>query len=499
MRRELTILLLCIGLLVSGCGGSGGGSAMMDDMEPTTPPVTPPAPPDEEEEEEEPAQPSARTLALIDGIVNPSVAGDPSTARPTTHNSRPGQSAGETFSVTAGGMALQADATGKAHIPQTLIGTDKLGVDDPSLGVQFEVKGPADNLGEFASQVYERQTRPTITDTVTVFSNVEPVKPVLYTTYYDATNGGDRPAVESVITDATSDDYGQITINGDEVKANGGLFSATAFPRNATPETYEDADAKKFTGSFNGVPGTFMCGATADCEARADKDGKLVSLGTTADSTTNDWTFKPDGDLKTLKVENARYDADYLSFGYWVSERETASTSRFAVGTFYAGSQAYTGNGADVATSIAALTGSATYVGEAAGMYAIKGDATDAGDFTANANLTARFGGGATAGRFAISGTITDLINGSGEEIDPSWTVNLESATFASADGTNGVTEFDGRTTGNGNWEGGFFGNPTTGTAGTAGANEYPMGVAGEFTSHFENGHVIGAFGATRR
>ena len=156
------------------------------------------------------------------------------------------------------------------------------------------------------------------------------------------------------------------------------------------------------------VPGMFICTAAAGttCRATADKDGKLVALGTTDGTTltvSNDWAFQPDGDLKTLKVEMAQYDADYLSFGYWVSERETASTSRFAVGTFYAGSQAYTGAAGtttDGPTAIAALVGSVTYAGEAAGMYAIKGDATAAGDFTANADLTARFGGGATEGRF---------------------------------------------------------------------------------------------------
>ena len=29
-------------------------------------------------------------------------------------------------------------------------------------------------------------------------------------------------------------------------------------------------------------------------------------------------------------------------------------------------------------------------------------------------------------------------------------------------------------------------------------AAEHPTGVAGEFNAHFENGHVIGALGATR-
>ena len=55
---------------------------------------------------------------------------------------------------------------------------------------------------------------------------------------------------------------------------------------------------------------------------------------------------------------------------------------------------------------------------------------------------------------------------------------------------------FTGSTTGNEDWQGRFFG-----TAGTGGAatTTLPTGVAGEFTGHFVNGHVIGAFGATKQ
>ena len=46
-----------------------------------------------------------------------------------------------------------------------------------------------------------------------------------------------------------------------------------------------------------------------------------------------------------------------------------------------------------------------------------------------------------------------------------------------------------------GTWNGTFFGNADT----TDDADEqYPTAVAGEFDGHFRNGHVAGAFGATR-
>ena len=67
-------------------------------------------------------------------------------------------------------------------------------------------------------------------------------------------------------------------------------------------------------------------------------------------------------------------------------------------------------------------------------------------------------------------------------------------------DTTNNVVTFMGTTTGTGgtagSWNGQFYGPQTTGANAASG---YPSGAAGEFTGHFEDGHVIGAFGAERQ
>ena len=504
MKRFFLYAIVIAALALAGCGGNGGGSdtAMPDPMPDPTP--TPSCPEGQTGTppncmDPTPAQPSAMTMALIDGIVNPTTPGDPLTATPTTAGNRPGNGANEAFAVTAGGRANtgETDRTNAPelpvamHKPTTTIGNDQLGKDDPTLNVQFEATNASGNLGEFAWQEHERQTRPLVTDTVTVFTNVSPASPMLFTTYYDPDGeGGDRPGVNTAVATSGTVKF-HLTLDGDGLGDM--LAQADRFPAAGKSVAYDSSVESGFTGTFNGVAGRFAC--TGDCSASRAKNGDLM-LGGARDAdtgvitVTDTWTFTPDGDLETLKVDGVNYDADYLSFGYWVRERESATSSRFSVGTFFAGSEPFTVTGAE------ALRGTATYIGEAAGMYALKGDSTEAGAFTADANLRARFGGGDAVGQYSISGTISNFVNGSNDMVDEGWTLTLDPAGFRS--GTSGSytysNTFNGSTTGNGNWEGQFFGNPTGATA----AASHPLSVAGEFTGHFDNGHVIGAFGATR-
>ena len=489
-RWWLLAAISILALVVAGCGGNGGGTMM---AEPDPPPVAPPPPPMEEEEEEEemmmPTELTDREMAFVRGIVNPSVADDPTTSRPTGHVSRPGQSSGERLVVTQGGEASTAVAptppqfSPPAHMPTTSLGSQNINAS----GSPFEKVGSEGTLGSFMVQTYEKTTRG-VTDTVTLFSNVDDPKAVDYITYYGgpdstALANQSRPAVDGAVTSASTG-----VLNIDETAATiatyGDLFQSSRFPtannRNITYGTAasDDTDSDRILqGSFNGVDGTFKCNGAA-CSAEANANGDLIDL-------VGDWTFTPKGDLKTLKVPDAKYDSDYLSFGYWISETTTASASRFEVGTLYAGSQAV--------EVPAALTGTATYVGEAAGAYALKGDNPKVGEFTGSANLTANFGN-AIDELGTISGTISDLVDG-GEAIDPSWTVELQEANIVGPTGTNAT--FDGQTPRGGNWRGGFFGSGVS--TPPAAASDYPRGVAGDFIGHFDNGHVIGAFGATRR
>ena len=160
-----------------------------------------------------------------------------------------------------------------------------------------------------------------------------------------------------------------------------------------------------------------------------------------------------------------------------------------------------------------------------AGLYARKefsvtdgdvvGTPVAAGQFSADVGLTAHFGNTSTAGvvdaghisaneTFTISGTVDNFQDANGDMISD-WSMTLNSAHLrAGGEGASANTEYTGSfsgTTGKdtlGQWTGALFGDSTVDTtAGENAATMYPSGVAGEFTGHFTNGHVIGAFGAT--
>lgn len=146
----------------------------------------------------------------------------------------------------------------------------------------------------------------------------------------------------------------------------------------------------------------------------------------------------------------------------------------------------------------AAMSGAATYRGAAAGIYASmdvaggKVTGARAGEFTAEATLTAHFFGALDAGE--IVGEIGSFRTAAGERME-GWRVTLEaaglsggSASFAGAtSGTVGPS-----TSGAGHWEGEFYGSDGAET------NARPSDVTGRFDAHFPGAHIAGAFGASR-
>ncbi len=400
---------------------------------------------------------------------------------------------------------------------------DVLGVDDmsnmKSRPNQFQEMGAASVIGDFAGQGYRRE-KDTVAHDLMVYTDRKAPGAITYRDYYVNAAGDTaiaRPGVGSITApaeflDYEDDDYGKLTLKTgtDLTKREVSLFDASWFPTEddttKTIDADDAADDKKFVGMFNGVSGTYECGGNAACTAVTDDDGNLKQL-------TGTWTFTlaKGLDIETVKIDAVDHDTDYLAFGYWIETTTNRDdTTNVGVNTFATGSTPFSHN-----NSASTLVGSATYTGQAAGQYVLKtgpvGDAkpTDSGGFTGNASLTALFGGPSIAmnDQFSISGSITHLRNGDGNIIDPNWTVSLGKA--AIADGTtenplvfgtgttnlNTATGFEANagTTGGGSWEGGFFG-----PAGTD-ADDYPTGVAGEFNAHFANGHVIGAFGATKK
>ena len=189
-------------------------------------------------------------------------------------------------------------------------------------------------------------------------------------------------------------------------------------------------------------------------------------------------------------------DEAYAYFGWWLNKPK-ANDVTHVVEVFAGG---IVGHAATVTMEI---VGTATYAGPAAGKYVTKtfsaGPQTDAGvgHFTANANLTAKFGL-ATGAVGTIGGSVT------GFELDdgtsPTWTVKLEDADLVANTATfSGMSEVDfggGLTAVGGSpagtWQGSFYDDADA-------DDDAPGTVAGTFDAVTVNASVIGGFGATKQ
>ena len=197
-----------------------------------------------------------------------------------------------------------------------------------------------------------------------------------------------------------------------DLEGTGGRDDATepgaasdGFPKNGGSVVYTDDDASDdlpasvtLPGTLMGAKGTYAC-AGAACEISEDKGKYTFSTG---------WTFDPDsGTTVTLK------DDDYSRWGWWAFKRKDGT---FRVETFAVA----TSDDDDIDQSPGDNLGSATYMGSAAGKYAIDnrptGDTLEAAHFDASATITADLTG------LTASGTIDNFMV-DGEERD--WSVSL--------------------------------------------------------------------------
>lgn len=402
---------------------------------------------------------------------------------------------------------MMAEAGGKLTVDE-----DELGKNDTNIlnTIEFQSMPGASraSLRDFDVSVYQRM-KDKKTDTLTVYTNVDDAGSEEFDEYYapGGTADNDRLSADGagasfsvgVDTDAKTI-YGALTFATDADNPGYKYMQGSKIPTGAGQNRQLDDD-EEFSGTFRGIPGTYTCGEATGCSLRTDEDNKLtVSTGL---------TFKPsdtvnDTDDKHM-IQDVHPDENYLVFGYWLQEgTDRAGDTTYAVNAFYEGGEPYDGN-----TTI--LMGQATYSGEATGMYAKKAlsivdgamvsTPSGVGQFTASANLTANFGAGGKVGTdeaLMITGTISTFLDDGGNAIDGSWDLSLNAADIEQDATSNHVT-FSG-TTGSGGsvgqWEGQFFGVPTASTDAT---KDYPTSAAGKFTGHFENGHVIGAFGATKK
>ena len=286
----------------------------------------------------------------------------------------------------------------------------------------------------------------------------------------------------------------------------GGGASVPAFVKGQT-NSLEIDDG--IAGTLYGVAGTFTCvSATGDdCELSQNKYGQVVLPAGGVLFTPTASKF----DVDTTMAKNVTADTDYTHFGYWMkSTKQRDGSYEHDVETFQRGGAAAS---TITSTGDGALSGTAKYYGAAAGVYVKRAGAGDSlvvtdGTFTADAMLTARFGGTKVAAddHYSVTGTISDFMDDGGTDLGfADLTLRGLTATSGATIGaTGGITggETDGGGT-SGTWSGQFYGVTNTGNDNADGSaddatNNYPADVAGEFNGHFTNGDVAGAFGAEK-
>ena len=254
-------------------------------------------------------------------------------------------------------------------------------------------------------------------------------------------------------------------------------------------------EAKEVDGYYNGAKGTYRCDGTAECMVTIGTvEGKLVINGMSAG-----WIFTP-AEGATSDVA----DSSYLHYGFWLKK----TTDEDGVLT-YNEVETFAGASVDASANVTAVQGTASYTGDAVGVYVhnVLSDgggmieSSTSGHFKADASLTATFAQIApelpNAGSIppSLLNTITGTINNfdlSGDEAND-WSVNLAKGMIApNADTFSGDAHGGGTA---GTYSGTFHGD----VAEVGDVVPQPSAVVGEFNANFSNGSVAGGFGANKQ
>ena len=262
----------------------------------------------------------------------------------------------------------------------------------------------------------------------------------------------------------------------------------------------EKDEASMVDGTYNGATGTYRCNGDAACTASIT----MVKGKPTLTAMSSGWVFTPDED-ETSDVA----DSSYLHYGVWLKKTtdEDGVLTYNAVETFAGAS---TETELPPSGDVSGVTGSASYTGDAVGVYVhnVLSDgggmveSSTSGHFKADASLTATFGQIAVGQPNensippSLLNTITGTINNfdlSGDEAND-WSVNLaksDGETFAA--GTASGDAHGGGATGS--YSATFHGDVTV----VEQVVPQPSAVVGEFNAHFSNGSVAGGFGANKQ
>ena len=240
--------------------------------------------------------------------------------------------------------------------------------------------------------------------------------------------------------------------------------------------TQAEWNARMGDGTLDGVEGTFSCDRAGG--------GTCPSFGGTAfNPSGTDWIFTPHGSTRTEVTP----DTDYLAGGIWlIVPDDAANTAGYEFGAFADGSDPF------AQSNLPVVTGTATYTGDATGVYSAKeAEGITGGFLDADVRLTANFGDANGLG--TINGSLTNFaLDGT----PVPGALNLGTANIGAQNSgffRGAVTGADDERSYTGHWGGQFFGNGE--------ADGRPGSVAGTFGGHSTDDVVsfVGAFGAHKQ
>ena len=299
-------------------------------------------------------------------------------------------------------------------------------------------------------------------------------------------NVGD-PMPGDKFSEEYSDNFADGELDATTTEGTASRVASPSFDQSAGVKSFELPDndvAVMISGSYHGVAGTYSCVPGANtCAVRLAASGFDLGGVDAENAFTQDdeavWTFKPtDPDALVMSVP----DAIYASYGWWI--HKSANDAVYFASAFVSDKGAV-----GAASGIGVLMGTATYMGGAAGMYALRGSTggtNDAGHFTADAMLEADFNDD------TISGTIDNFTGADGEARN--WSVELGEAAIADGGAitrTGTVWTIGGTAAASsGQWDGSLKENGDDGV---------PTVATGTFFSKYGgDGTMVGAFGANK-
>ncbi len=205
-------------------------------------------------------------------------------------------------------------------------------------------------------------------------------------------------------------------------------------------------------------------------------------------------------------------DPDYLYFGWWLRNDKDGNPT---LASAFFGEVGDVEGGGTLGT-LTTINGSAKYSGHAAGKFAISDPLRggEAGHFTADVALTAKFGSNAAPNNGGIAGTIDNFM---ANDRSVPWSVELQRAqwdtttngAFASIPDDTATADVDEETgtvwsidghesTMSGSWNG-MMHDEALSPASASDGSDIPTTVVGAFQSHFGSTHtMVGAFGAEK-